>query len=394
MSLTRIGVLTGLDLRQRARRAAFYILLTIFFVVVTAITVLAYIAGGRGSGSLTFSIGIYGVLLMATLVTPTFTGNAVNGDRDAATLAPVQVTLATTGEILVSKLLSGWAIGLVYLLAALPALIFAVVMSLAEPEPYALFGGEHDPIGIDVLAISILVLIVQVGIIAAIGVGLSAIIARPLFSVAATYLIVMLLTLGTLIAFALGSYAIRSDTVTLTESPGSFTDFDSGGSALPLCADAPAGAACVTPRPDVTEGCYAVENLSWSSAMRSDRVWWMLAMNPYIVLADATPTTYTDHGSPVDMFGFIKVSVRMAQMPPDLETSDWSDPCDGREPPAEGSAWYSEDYPTDKEIVEQTVPSWFVGLGIQVLIAAALMLWGAGRTQTPAKKTPPGSRIA
>ncbi|MFP3394611.1 hypothetical protein SB782_38210, partial [Brevibacillus sp. SIMBA_076] len=61
-------------------------------------------------------------------------GNAINGDRDAATLAPVQVTLATTTDILLAKLLAGWATGLVYLLVALPALLYALVSGDEAPR--------------------------------------------------------------------------------------------------------------------------------------------------------------------------------------------------------------------------------------------------------------------
>ena len=44
MNARRIGVLVGLDLRQRVRRPGFYVLLGIFFVVVAAVNALALIA--------------------------------------------------------------------------------------------------------------------------------------------------------------------------------------------------------------------------------------------------------------------------------------------------------------------------------------------------------------
>src|SRR3546814_4965947 len=56
---------------------------------------------------------------------------------------------------------------------------------------------------------SLLILVVEVGVMAGFGVGLSAIIARPLFSVAATYLLVAALAVGTLIAFGLGTATAR-----------------------------------------------------------------------------------------------------------------------------------------------------------------------------------------
>ncbi|MGO3661246.1 ABC transporter permease, partial [Microbacterium gubbeenense] len=212
MSLRRIGVLTGLELRQRVRRPGFYVLLGVFFLVVVGITWLGSLifSGDSYLPSGVASVALYGVLLMVVLVTPTFTGNAINGERDAATLAPVQVTLATTTEILLAKLLAGWTTGLVYLVVALPALIFAFARGAGRPEGVTMIAdGSAGSVGqsIGTLAVALVILIVEIGIVSAIGVGLSAVIARPLFSVAATYLIDMLLVLGTLIAFALGTLA-------------------------------------------------------------------------------------------------------------------------------------------------------------------------------------------
>jgi len=45
-------------------------------------------------------------------------------------------------------------------------------------------------------------------------------------------------------------------------------------------------------------------------------------------------------------------------------------------------------------VFERTVPSWFVGLLIH-LVLASLAMWGAiARTRTPAGALPTGSRIA
>ncbi|WP_119696096.1 ABC transporter permease [Microbacterium halotolerans] len=385
MNPTRIGVLVGLDLRQRARRPGFYVLLGVFFVVVCAITWLGSLvfSGSASIGSGMFSVAIYGVLLMAVLVTPTFTGNAINGDRDGATLAPVQVTLATTSEILAAKLLAGWATGLVYLVVALPALVIALIQGYASPPETVFYASETVPPHPATLIVSVLVLAVEIGVVAAIGVGLSAVIARPLFSVAATYLVVMLLVLGTLIAFGLGTFAVRSSTSTLTESP---SEMYGQVQSCDVSAEP-----CTVPRPDVSAECIEVRGTG--ETVRYDRVWWVLASNPFVVLADATPTTYDANGNPVDLFGQIKLGMRSAQHEPEFERRDWNDPCDGR-PAIEGGMYPPDEHPTAREQIESSVPSWFVGLGLQLLIAVGLMLWGAARTRAPARRTPPGSRIA
>ncbi|WP_221584719.1 ABC transporter permease [Microbacterium sp. G2-8] len=398
MNLSRLGVLIGLDLRQRVRRPGFYVLAGIFFVIVCAITWLGSLifASMRGAGLGMFSIAIYGVLLMVVLVTPTFTGNAINGERDQATLAPVQVTLSTTAEILVAKLLAGWITGLAYLAVALPALIYAAVQGSLAP-PTSLFGSfadvalasepESSPVALTLL-VSVLVLAVEIGIIAAIGVGLSAVIARPLFSVAATYLLVMLLTVGTLIAFGLSTLATRVDTSLLTEEPETYSAewIDDEPQPIRACDEGetpPTGDYCVVDRDDLSPTC--VEIRGWSEGFRTDRVWWVLAANPFVIVADATPTVYDSYGSPVDAFGGIKSAVRSAQIAPETEQDAWDSPCGGR---------VVGDPPTAAEVEQSTVPSWFAGLALQIVLAVGLMLWGAARTRTPSRRTPPGSRIA
>lgn len=393
MSLRRIGVLTGLELRQRVRRPGFYVLLGVFFLVVVGITWLGSLifSGDAYLPSGVASVALYGVLLMVVLVTPTFTGNAINGERDAATLAPVQVTLATTSEILLAKLLAGWTTGLVYLVVALPALIFAFVREALRPGVTMIADGGAGSVvpSIGTLAVALVILIVEIGVISAIGVGLSAVIARPLFSVAATYLIVMLLVLGTLIAFALGSFAFRTPTSLTTESPAEVYVETGMADALPSCDDA--AEPCLEERLDLSETC--VEVRGWSQAPRTDYVWWVLAANPFVVLADATPTIYDASDYPADLFGQIKLGVRYAQHAPELETADWSDPCDG-EPAPTGLEYDSSDEETPREVIESSTPSWFVGLGVQLILAVGLMLWGGARTRTPSRGTPPGSRIA
>ena len=48
---------------------------------------------------------------------------------------------------------------------------------------------------------------------------------------------------------------------------------------------------------------------------RFDYVWWMLSANPFVILGDATPTRFDSSGNPDDMFGWLKTSVRAAQIP-------------------------------------------------------------------------------
>lgn len=339
MSFARITTIARLELTQRLRSVGWYVLLGVFAVLLLGITALSFIVFSfqRESNAGVYSIVVNFVLLLVVLVSPTLSGNAINGDREAATLAPIQVTAATTGDIMLGKLLAAVATGAVFLLIAVPFLGVGMLP-----------GG----VSVGMFFVSILVLLAEIIVVAAIGVGLSGLIARPLFSIAATYLAVAALVIGTLIAFGLGGAAIRSD-VAQYQRPWDETTGE------PICD-------------------------SWIESTyeqpRFDLVWGFLAANPFVVLADATPTTFVN-GYPNDLFGQLKVGVRMAQLPP--EEQRW-DACDPAMP----------DGPTPEELIEGTVPSWFVGLGVQVLIAGGLFAGAWARTRTPARRLPPGTRIA
>jgi ABC-type transport system involved in multi-copper enzyme maturation permease subunit len=380
MNAGRIATVIRLELTQRVRSVAWYVLLGVFGLLLIIVTLLTFAAIPRNdfeqAGTTTYSIIVYFVLLLVVLVSPTLSGNAINGDRDAATLAPVQVTLATTGDIIVGKFLAAWLTGLAFLLVSLPFLLIAAIV-----------GG----IRADVLLVSLVILVTEVGIVAGLGVALSGILARPLFSVAVTYLTVAALVVGTPIAFGLVGAAfpteiesrqrflepVLQDQVTIPEE---CMTADPGATAPPpQCTDLGLG-----PQPEPEFVCSEWMTSTYS-VPRFDRVWWLLSANPFVILADATPTVWRD-GYPVDAFGALKVGVRSAQIAP--ETMQEYDGCDTAtiNPGAE--------FPTAEEQVAGTVPSWFVGLAVQLALLALLMWRAAVRTHTPSRRLPPGTRIA
>lgn len=363
MSAARLWTIARLELLQRVRTVSWYVLLGVFALILIGVTALAFLSyGGWGSsGPGVFSVVVYVTLLLVLLVSPTLSGNSINGDRDAATLAPVQVTLATTGEILFGKFVAGWITGLAFSAVAAPFLVIAT------------FAGGVQPLTV---VISLLVLIVETGVIAAIGVAISGVLARPLFSVATTYLVVAALAIGTPLGFGLIGSAVASEGTSTTRS------YETGPDGAPLCRDGahecgddPAQMVCDDWQVTTTR------------VPRFDYVWWMLAANPFVVLGDATPTTYNAYGYPDDLFGSLKYGVRSAQIPPALEQR-W-DNCDPKTYLDD-----TDDRLSPREVIDRTVPSWFVGLGVQLVLAALLLWWAWIRTRTPARALPPGTRIA
>jgi ABC-type transport system involved in multi-copper enzyme maturation permease subunit len=353
--LSGVGVVLGLELRQRVRGKAWYILLGIFTLLVALVTLLLWLSlgtlGGDTAGGI-FSTLIFFVLLLGTLVSPAVSGNAINGDRAAGTLATTQVTLITTWQLVLGKFLAAWISALAFLAAAVPFLVLSI------------FLGD---IGADTIAVSVLVLAIELGVLSAVGVGLSGLLTRPLFSIVVTYLIVAALSVGTLIAFGLLGLTAQS-TVTSTYVPGRFDpstgviEEDENGD--PIC-----GA------PEVSE--YQIP--------RFDHFWGALVANPYVVLADAAPTRYDQFGNPRDLFGFVKVGARSAQLPPDLETR--FDDC-------AGVPFTDEGFQTGRQIVESTTPGWFVGLTVQLLLGGGLLVGGWSATRTPTGRLPRDSRVA
>ncbi len=349
-----VGVIVSLELRQRVRGVAWYVLLGIFVGLVAIVTVLLTIAlrglssggaGGGGAGGGIYSTIIYFVLLLGTLVAPALSGNAINGDREAGTLATTQVTLITTWQLVLGKFLAAWITALAFLAVAVPFLIYS-----------AFLGG----LSAASIVISVLVLAVELGVIAAIGVGLSGILNRPLFSIVATYLAVATLSIGTLIAFALGGLVVQTPQ-TMTISSG--LTYDDNGKAT-TCGPAVA----------------TTNNLP-----RFDYFWGFLVANPYILLADAVPAQFDAAGNPTDLFGSVKSGVRSAQIPPKSQVA--YDEC-------------SPDYPNDtlspsaEKVISSTAAGWLVGLLIQLVLAVAAIMGAWARTRTPAGRLSRGSRIA
>ncbi len=275
-------LIVTLDLKQRVRGVAWYVLLGVFVLLVTIVTVLLVLATNAwddGGGGV-FSTIVFFVLLLATLVSPALSGNAINGEREAGTLATTQVTLVSTAQLVVGKWVAAWLTALAFLAASLPFLVFAVALG---------------QVSAGTIAISTLVLALELGVIAAIGVGLSGLLTRPLFSVTVTYLVVAALSVGTLIGFGLGGAAIQT-TVRQTYIGVDWQSLETDG-------PPPSGQPAPCLPPEVRE----------YTTPRFDLVWGFLAANPYVVVADAAPGSFDEFGSPRDLFGWIAVGVRTAQ---------------------------------------------------------------------------------
>jgi ABC-type transport system involved in multi-copper enzyme maturation permease subunit len=352
-----VWTIASIELRQRVRGPAWYVLLAVFVALTLLVTVGTTLALSYAPepGSALYSIVVYFVLLLVTLVTPALSGNAVNGDRDAGTLATTQVTLVSTTQIVIGKFLAAWLSSLAFLVAAVPFILYSFALSEVPPAT---------------VASSVAVLLAELAVVSAIGVGLSGLVRRPLFSVVVTYLVVAMLSVGTLIAFGIAGSAVQTQ-ITVENRSIDWRQYEGEEVEYDPDTGLPVGAECT------------VVSTYEYNAPRFDYVWWLLATNPYVVLADAAPTAYDDYDNPVDVFGTIKLGVRSAQRAPaPVQRFDECDP----------ESWTQG--PTSREVIAESTPSWFVGLALHLALGGALLAGAISATRTPARRLSPGSRIA
>jgi ABC-type transport system involved in multi-copper enzyme maturation permease subunit len=354
-----------LELKQRLRSRGWYIMLGIWFLLTGLVTWLTWAAwnaqqeaqrsypGGAatttGPGSMIFEVVLAFVLLFALLVAPALSANAVNGDRAGGTLAILQVTLLRPGQILWGKFFAAWAAALAFLVASAPFLITGVALGGMTPG--------H-------VLVALLMLAVEVGVVCAVGVGISALAGRPLFSIVVTYLAVAGLVFGSLIAFGLGT-GLSQGTIMANQA-----QYRSYSPYVPM-EEQPAPA-----DPEYT--CSGP--LREQPAVHTERVAWMLAMNPYVVVADAIPypvRTSNAYGmsSPVGAIETISQGARYAMAGPD-----------GTYPCANGEA--------KPRYLAQSSPLWPLGLGLQCVFAGLLLWLGWRALRTPAHRLARGTRIA
>ncbi len=354
-----VRIVFALEMRQRLRARGWYWMLGIWFVVIGFIFVLgtAFLGTTDNEGGVLFDLVVGFVLLFGLFVAPGLSANAVNGDRVGGTLAILQVTLLTPGQLLAGKWLASWVGSLAFLALSSPYIIWALAL-----------GGVNAQEAI----VSLLMLAIELGVICALGVGISAIANRPLFSIVSTYMLVALLSVGTVIVFGLSTTLVMEER-TVRTSYYTYPESSLESTGAPVQG---AEMECVTQT-------YVGE------VPRTEYIAWLLAANPFVVVADAVPYSYADVPPVADpgmgaaggsyyapgVMETISQGVRAAQAGPDVEMT------------CEEAAQAMRPLP-------QEAPIWPLGLGIQLVLAAGLLLIARRRLTMPAKRLSQGTRIA
>jgi len=338
-----------LELRQRVRSTRWIVALVVWFVVVGGITLLATgalsaIGGGvvrEQRGPLLWAIVAYLVLGLGLVVTPTLTSTAINGDRNAGTLAILQVTLLSPAEIVLGKLAAAWLAAMAFLVASLPFFVLALAL-----------GGTPVVSAFAVVALIALLLAAVCGI----GIGLSAFTARVAGSTVATFASVVGLAVISPILFGVTFPSIQDQAdVRVFRSTSSF------------------------------RGPTSADDCRWTSETRTvwhtERTWWLLAINPFVVLADgsATPADLTS----VSPFASLRESVRGARSGASLATNE----CWGWET---GTRFDPPEPVPDPS----AAPIWPWGLGANLLLGAGGVWTAVRRLSIPQGGLPKGVRVA
>ncbi|MFF5793024.1 ABC transporter permease [Paeniglutamicibacter sp. NPDC012692] len=348
--LAGIGTIFKLEILQRVRSRGWYIMLAIWFLVIAGVVALAAVSVGSegfGAGQVMFELVVAFVLFFGMLIAPALSSNSITGDRANGTLAILQNTLLTPGQLLIGKWLAAWIASLGFLVVTIPLIGWAMTY------------GDVYPPGVPVL---LGMLALELAVVCAIGVGVSALANRTLFAVLISYLLVAMLGLGTLIGFGLSMELVKTDVMVSEQVwPDEYSNGD--GSVAWDENNYTCGTALY---PQTT---YATE-----------RITWLLAANPFVVVADAAPRPAPDPSSQsfdtMGPMGGISETVRMSQAGQMTFT-----PCiNGVKSPEASPA--------------NATPLWPLGLGLQLLLAAGLLVAGRRKLHTPAGKLASGTRIA
>jgi len=228
-----------------------------------------------------------------------------------------------------------------------------------------------------------LVLALLLGTVAALSLGLSALLSRTTTSGVLAYLTVFALTVGTALTFGLAT-AMTTEKYTET-----YTE--------PCPALAPGQP---SPPPEVLQKMLAACGRTQTydaTRSRPDRVWWLLAPNPFVILADAAPQlppltaaqrkqrladeqrgVFRQDARDLDPLGGLGRAVRNLRRPPTRAN--------------QGVSSYSSLSPVLAK--PRRLPVWPYGLAFDVLLAGVALWLTTRRLSTPSRTLPKGQRVA
>jgi ABC-type transport system involved in multi-copper enzyme maturation permease subunit len=353
MSGSGIVTVARQEFRLRIRAGRWKWLLAAFFLVLLGFT--ALLSSGLSQVSdedLQFKgTVLYGglmlfVLGLALLVVPALAAQSVNGDRERGTLATLQVTRLTAAEITLGKFVAAWGTALVFLALTLPLVVYAMT---------------QNGVPLSRVLVLTLVLALLLGTVCATSLWWSAVLSRTTTSGVLAYISVFALAIGTLIAFGLAT-AVTAEKVVETYQN-----------------ECPPGTE--------EQGCVSGPMTYESTRARTDRTWWLLAPNPFVVLADAAPQLPDERDEPLED----RVGVRAQDLDPLGQIG--RQVRDLRRPPGELDAGPAP-FPDRAPVEDEPAPVWPTGLAVNVALGGLALWLTSRRLRTPTRNLPKGQRVA
>ncbi len=368
LSVAGTMLVTRLELRQRVRSTRWKWALAVFAVLVGSVTLLLEATVGDafmgdGPGDVVFGVLVFFVLFLGLLVSPTLSATSINGDNKDGTLAPLQATTLSAVDIVAGKLLAAWAASLAFLALSIPFMVWGFI-------------GSGAPVG--AVLVTVLVLAAELLVVCAIGLGWSAIASRTAASAVLSYVSVASLSVLTLVFFGLSLVLVNEPTVVRTYEQAYYYD---GKSAY----DAQTGEAIVPP----SDGQQCEWTEYTSNAPHTERTWWLLAANPFVIVADAAPSNdqvTAQRYESQTMLGSIKYAVREARLGPEtVRNYCW---IGDREPELLPEEIARREQLTGLSAV------WPWGLAFHALLAAGGVVLAVRRVTVPHGRLSAGTRVA
>ncbi len=375
MSWHGIRTVAALELRQRVRTSKWPVVLGIWLAIIALVTFLAYYAThdpDLRSGQAMYDVVIFFVLGLAMLIVPSLTATSVNGDREQGVLATLQTTLLTAWDLALGKLVAAWVISLAFLVTALPFLAWSWFEG-------GVSGGR--------IVLSLAVLILVLAVVCTIGLMFSTLTARPVASAVLTYLTMGALVFGTAIGFGLSAFLVTDteqhqvfgipDNWWETHQPPDINPDD------PTLTPQQLEQLKISGQPTRAD---CVRFTRTSTVAHTERIWWMLPLNPFVVVADAAPSeprpdndVYAGGFTPMR---WISEGARAARNGPEAVSDECSFQVSDGQTGDQGSR------------ALESAPVWPYGLGFLLVAGIGAATVAGRRLRTPIRRLPNGTRIA
>lgn len=347
-----------------------------------------------------FALMLLFTLGVSLAIAPALASTTINGDRETANLAILQATPITPSALLWGKLLAAWISGAVFVLVG--------------AVPLAILVGTNQ-LGWVMFVKAVAVMLAEVFIVCAIGIGASALNSRPVASVLATYLLVGLLMIGGPLTFVFTANAMtervefdfHSMNYDGPSDPWSNPDYNQDSRYPGLNKD---------------PGWKCEVEKSEKYLSHTNRTWWLLLSSPVAILSDAAIGT-GPHNSSIEgslhgvpggntMLGFLAGRIASQRLespsgseflaraqdvkPPQLSVYDecYVGP-DGKielVPIREAAQLDNEVFGANySKFLGQ---SWYWGMIFHAVLAASAIWLAWARLRVPVKRLPKGVRIA